>query len=248
MSNLTASEKTKLEKLFEMSSGYVLDFSNSSFSTYVFDSTSIRIYEEYEGSKANLLRAFWNEKSNYLVAKLLKDLLEHYLTKHDFEPPKKVLYNECLKIVERLEESEKSINIEPNSDDEDFHKLSKSIMGSIEKNEPEVALDRLHTFCIKYIKKLCNIHNLVFSKDDPLHSLFGKYIKHLKVSKNLESTMSEKILKSSISLLDEFNDVRNNKSLAHDNPLLNYNESLLIFKNISNIINFIDSIEKSIPQ
>lgn len=244
MSNLTASEKTKLEKLFEMSSGYVLDFSNSSFSTYVFDSTSIRIYEEYDGSKANLLRAFWNEKSNYLVAKLLKDLLEHYLTKHNFEPPKKALYNECLKIVERLEESEKSINIKPNSDEKDFHKLSKSIKESMEKNEPELALDRLHTFCVKYIKELCNKHSLVFSKDEPLHSLFGKYVKYLISNKLLESKMSEKILKTSISLLDEFNDIRNNKSLAHDNSLLNYNESLLIFNNISNIINFLERIEK----
>jgi hypothetical protein len=29
--------------------------------------------------------------------------------------------------------------------------------------------------------------------------------------------MTERILKSSISVLDFFNDVRNNKSLAHDN-------------------------------
>jgi len=41
--------------------------------------------------------------------------------------------------------------------------------------------------------------------------------------------MTERILKSSISILDAFNDVRNNKSLAHDNPVLNRNESLLIF-------------------
>lgn len=244
MSDLSATEKAKLEKLLEMGSGYVLDFSNYSFSSFIFDSVDFDIYKEYEGSKASVLRAFWTQQPNYLVGKLLNDFIEYYLTKHDFEPPKEALYKECLKVVERLKKSEQSINIKPNSDEKDFHKLSKSIKESIEKNEPELALDRLHTFCVKYIKELCNKHSLIFSKDEPLHSLFGKYIKYLISNKLLESKMSEKILKTSISLLDEFNDIRNNKSLAHDNSLLNYNESLLIFNNISNIINFLESIEK----
>ncbi|WP_081728076.1 abortive infection family protein [Alkalihalobacillus hemicellulosilyticus] len=48
--------------------------------------------------------------------------------------------------------------------------------------------------------------------------------------------MTRRILKTSISLLDAFNPVRNDKSFAHDNPLLNYDESMLIFKNISALI------------
>ena len=60
------------------------------------------------------------------------------------------------------------------------------------------------------------------------------------------------IMKSSISLLDSFNDVRNNQSLAHDNQILNYDESVLIFNNIINLIKFIENIEskndKNIPE
>jgi hypothetical protein len=41
--------------------------------------------------------------------------------------------------------------LKPNSDAKDFELLSKSIKESIEKNEPEAALDRLHTFVIKYV-------------------------------------------------------------------------------------------------
>jgi len=55
--------------------------------------------------------------------------------------------------------------------------------------------------------------------------------------------MTERILKSSISVLDAFNDVRNNKSFAHDNPILNYHESILIFNDVSNVIKFLESIE-----
>jgi hypothetical protein len=55
--------------------------------------------------------------------------------------------------------------------------------------------------------------------------------------------MTERILKSSISLLEAFNHVRNEQSLAHDNPLLNYEEALLIFNNIVNAIRFLRDLE-----
>ena len=60
--------------------------------------------------------------------------------------------------------------------------------------------------------------------------------------------MTERILKSSISVLEAFNNVRNNQSFAHDNPLLNYNESILILNNVSNTIKFIESVEKDIAR
>jgi hypothetical protein len=56
--------------------------------------------------------------------------------------------------------------------------------------------------------------------------------------------MTERILKSSISILESFNDVRNYQSFAHDNPILNYHESVLIFNNVSSAIKFIEAIEK----
>ena len=49
-------------------------------------------------------------------------------------------------------------------------------------------------------------------------------------------------------MLDAFNSVRNNQSLAHDNPILNYNESVLIFNNISNTVRFVESIENRISE
>lgn len=56
--------------------------------------------------------------------------------------------------------------------------------------------------------------------------------------------MSKTILKQSISLLSEFNNVRNNKSYAHDNPILNHDESLLIYKSVVNTLEFISSIDE----
>ena len=57
--------------------------------------------------------------------------------------------------------------------------------------------------------------------------------------------MALRILKSSILTLDAFNDVRNNRSLAHDNPILDYDEALFIFNHVSSV-RFLSSIEKKI--
>lgn len=77
-------------------------------------------------------------------------------------------------------------------------------------------------------------------------SIFGEYVKRLRDCGHLESEMTVRILKSDVSVLEAFNDVRNNKSLAHDNPILNYEESLLIFNHVASSIRFIKSLEHRI--
>jgi len=260
MSDLTPMEKLKLEKLLVMSSGYVLDFSNRTFQEFILDNSGLNIYDaKYDyasGSKANRLRAFWKKESNYVVGQLLACLMEYWKTTRltgytEINQPEQALYDECQKIAERLKKDtivEHIDSIRADSDDKDFSLLTKSIRECIKNNEPEAALDRLHTFVIKYIRQLCDKRRIVYDIKTPLHSIFGSYVKHLKQRKMIDSGMTERILKSSISILEAFNDVRNKQSFAHDNPILNYNESILIFNNVSNTIKFIESIEKCITE
>ena len=58
--------------------------------------------------------------------------------------------------------------------------------------------------------------------------------------------MTLSILKSSISLFSQYNNIRNNYTYAHDNKVLGNIESKLIFNNIVNIKNFIDELEELI--
>ena len=58
--------------------------------------------------------------------------------------------------------------------------------------------------------------------------------------------MAERILRSSISVLESFNHVRNNQSLAHDNPVLNYDEAVLIFNHVTASIRFLRSLESKL--
>lgn len=138
---------------------------------------------------------------------------------------------------------ENIIAIQPIIQDVEFERLAKSIRENIGNNEPEISLDHLHTFLVKYFRQLCTKYDLVYSKETPLHSLLGLYTKYLSHEKKVESEMALSILKYSISILDKYNDIRNNKSFAHDNKLLGYHESKLIFNNISNLIQYINSIE-----
>ncbi len=89
MSNLTTFDKHIFEKLFDMKTGYVLDFSNNSFQNFVITSVNRDIFDKkYEKvcdelgydnrSKANRLRCFWDIESDSIVYKLLKELLEYY--------------------------------------------------------------------------------------------------------------------------------------------------------------------------
>jgi Abortive infection C-terminus len=97
---------------------------------------------------------------------------------------------------------------------------------------------------VKFIRSLCTARGITVTRDKPLHSLFGEYVKHLRTEGRIESEMTERILKSSISVLEAFYDVRNNRSFAHDNPVLNYDESLLIFNNVTSTIGFLRALEE----
>jgi hypothetical protein len=238
-----------------MGSGYVIDFTNRSFSEFFLDSLRVNIYDakyDYEsGSKANRLRCFWQKEPNYVVGQLLFKLLEYWKARKEISysemtQAEESLYDECIRIAERLIQDTPVENldvIEGISDDKDFSLLAKSIKESIRNNEPETALDRLHTFVVKYVRQLCEKHGIEHDRNKPLHSLFGEYVKFLNQHNLIESQMTERILKSSISILEAFNDVRNNQSFAHDNPILNYNESILIFDNVASAIRFFQSIE-----
>jgi len=202
MADLSSIERRKLEGLFRMSGGYVLDFTDRTFSKFLEEHTrrdiDAAVYRERGTSKANRLRGFWAVEGNHLVGKVIQAL---------------ILYGQA------------------------------DVREAIEKNLPEAALDRLHMFVIKYMRTLCEQRGVEVNRDKALHSIFGEYVKRLRDVGHLESLMTECILKSSNSVVEAFSDVRNNKSLAHDNPILNYEESLLIFNHVASSIRFIKSIE-----
>lgn len=70
--------RAKLERLFDMAGGYVLDFSNASFAAFVETCLDFDPYDRYDGSKAVILRKIWISEPWTDVARLNRELLEHW--------------------------------------------------------------------------------------------------------------------------------------------------------------------------
>jgi len=248
MSDLTGSERRKLERLLGMSGGYVLNFSDRTFGMF-FDDHRVEIdAEKYRAggtSKGNRMRAFWSMDGNYAVGRVINGLIAHGLDERCL-PEDAALIDDCRKVAQRLLSDQPVAELDALTaiaDERDFEVVAEHVREAIEKNQPEGALDRLHVFVFKFIRVVCEPHGINFGRDKPLHSVFGEYVKALRDTGRLQSQMTERILKSSISVLEAFNEVRNNRSLAHDNPILNYEESLLIFNHVAASIRFIKAIE-----
>lgn len=102
MSSLTGKEKAKLERLLDMGGGYVSNFSDATFGTFVGDAVDREIHDEryttFGPSKAKKLREFWRIESDEVVADLLDALIEHEEERTEDQS----LLEECRGIVSRL--------------------------------------------------------------------------------------------------------------------------------------------------
>jgi len=252
MAKLSFPESQLVESFLEMESGYVLEFSDRTFRECIAKTVGLDIsdskYSENGSSKAKRLRKFIDLEPDNIVGKLFKQFLEikHEDDKRLHREPSVSEADSFRKLAERLSEGkviEHIDAIQASNSDKDFHQLAKLIQESIEQNEPEAALDRLHVFLIKFLKELCNSHGVNYLKEETVNALYGKYFKAINTKGHIESEMAKRILQFSFQVIEAFNDIRNNKSFAHDNPVLNYDESVLIFRNITATVKFIQAIE-----
>ena len=154
--------------------------------------------------------------------------------------------NELRLVVNRLKGTTSSVSI-PEKNEETLQTLMEDINDSLARNKPTLVLDRLHTFATKLLRQACNENGLtvVNGKGNylPLHSLAGMLRKKYEKDKIFESTFTLRALQNSISLFESYNDVRNSKSYAHDNDILDSFEADFVVKIMANVITFIDNVE-----
>jgi hypothetical protein len=257
MSSLTITERRQLENAFAMGGGYVLQFSDQTYREF-FGDLGIEIdAERYKAdgtSKAKRMRCFWKLESDQVVARVLDAAVTHALELQWIRPeadPKDARHVEnCRRIVARLRSSPGMVDIEalaPPTDERDFEAVYRAIRESIERGTPADALDRLHLWVVKYLRRRCEARGIETTKEKPLHSLMGEYVKALRGAGALRTEMAERILKSNIKLLESFNTVRNDDSFAHDNPLLSHDEAMLIVAHTAATVRFMRTIETSHP-
>jgi len=136
----------------------------------------------------------------------------------------------------------------PLEKEESFDTLSSDINDAIRKGEPSLVLDRLHTYSVRYIRRLCNIHcipiNDVNGKSYTLHSLVGSLAKYYRANNTFQSDFVNQALKMSISVFERFNAIRNDKSYAHDNEVLNNAEATYVISVITATLKLFQEVEK----
>ncbi|MFD0699997.1 abortive infection family protein [Myroides pelagicus] len=255
--NFTPIEKAKTEVYLQMTEGHFLDIGKQKLALLVDEVLQIDIltdkYAIKGDSKANRVRAVWELESEYSVGKLLKSFVAYYKGQRISNP---IVFNateEDDQYIEQLADRLMAVGhshlhvIKPlNDDDMTFAELAESIQKMIQDDKPAQALDRMHTFYVKYIRGLCKIHQISYTDAESLNAVYGKYIGYIEGLNVLDSDMTKSIMKYSINLLDKFNSVRNNQSFAHDNELLNNKESMYIFDTLARLKGFIDDIEERI--
>lgn len=237
------------EKLFDMKSGIVLDFTNATFDQFIFRSVHINVRDNNyihkveenmpSTSKANILRYFWNNEPENITLKLLKDLTEYCEIMEDSEIDEKLL-DKAKQILSKYDSAQL---IDNNHPEKQIVDLIDDINDSIEKGTPQFTLDRLHTLMCYYVKELCDKHGIEYdNREDKLNQIFKRYGDF--IEDKLESDLSKTIILQTGSIFDKYNYIRNNQSYAHDNDILNEAESLLIYNDIVNVFRFIQTIEE----
>lgn len=250
---ISRTEMQRLDRILQMESGYVLNFSDRTFAQFFADELRVDIddpmFATNGGSKGKRLRRFLQVSAPETAARALRALWTYRrnmlaMSGHITDP---VLRAETImfELIGKLESKvgrSSTDAIERFSQDETLEELITSIERDIAAHKPQVALDRLHTYCMKKFA-----HLLISRGDQPqpnetLNGRAGRYFNPLRKTGNVRP-ISEKIMKSTVETFELFNGIRNNESLAHDNVLIEINEARFIFDAIVNLLRFTRSIE-----
>ena len=243
-----------VDQALVMTSGYVLDFSDATLNDFVRRKFGVDltapIYTRDGSSKAKRLRAFLRSLVPGAQAEALRVFWNYRqrITNNgmnsDLEPH---VEDNFLAMLDRLEGHEPRIDmdvVEAFSDDPTLAELVMAIQREIKADAPHAALDRLHTYSMKKFADLLARDGETVNHGDALHSRAGRYINNLRRAGQL-GQYSEKIAKSAVQVMEQFNGIRNNESLAHDNTILSVDEGRYVFESVTSLLRFIKSLDGS---
>ena len=250
-------DRAVFEEALAMQSGYLLDFSDRTFGDFFCIEVGVDpdaapgkwLFSAYGPSKAKRLRSFIARAQPHLVARTLRALWEYRENNvlSGSGPREDRLREVYFRVVGQFEGEEQIIDstgIEAFEASETLQELVAAIRRDLDAGRPNAGLDRLHTYCMKRFASLVIKHEgEPCGENDALHARVGKYLKALKAERNL-TEMSERIIKSSISTFEAMNNIRNNKSLAHDNEtLVPMDEAKLIYDSVTALLRFLKTID-----
>jgi hypothetical protein len=113
----------------------------------------------------------------------------------------------------------------------------------IRSSGPANALDRVHTALHGYLEALCNKAGIIVKEDANAATLFGRIRDDhpaLRVTDPQTQRMRVSILRGMAQTIEALNPVRNEKTLAHPNPLLDEADAMLAINAIRTLLHYFD--------
>lgn len=241
-----------VDQALGMTQGYVLDFSDRTFNDFVKTRFGIDVtaptYTVDGTSKARRMRAFLRALVPGAQAEVLRALWSYRQSRPTtFETLEPRVEAAFLQMIGELDGDARPIDlgaIEKFSDDPTLSDLVDAISREIQANSPHIALDRLHTYTMKKFADLLRADGVEVSSKDSLHGRAGRYINSLRRTGQI-GDVSDQIAKSATQIFERFNDVRNNRSLAHDNQLLGRAEGRYVFETVVSLLTFIKALDEA---
>jgi len=243
-----------VDQALGMTSGWVLDFTNATFNDFVrrkfgIDSTA-PAYTADGASKAKRLRALLRSLVPGAQAEVLRTFWAYRQQQtnnganSDLEPKVEA---DFLAMISRLEGGEQPIDmavVEAFSDDPTLAEVVEAIQREIQANAPHAALDRLHTYTMKKFADLLERDGIAVGHNDALHARAGRYVNNLRQAGQI-GEYSAQIAKSAVQVCENFNQVRNKQSLAHDNTILGIAEGRYVFETVLSLLRFIKALDEA---
>ena len=229
--------------------GYVLDYSDRTFGEFFEDEFQVKIfvpdYQDRGSSKRHHLISFCLKEPASIVARVLRAIAErrqlaaiHVSPQDGLEEP----FEALVAAIETRADQPCTDALYRYEQDRTLDELIADLQRTLESNKPEAALDHLHTYCMKKFAYLLSLRGISCTDNEALHARFGKYRRCLLNETNLQE-ISDLAMKSSISVLAKFNDVRNNRSFAHDSVILDHHEARYVFDIVTALLRFVRSYE-----
>lgn len=255
MVNLKRSQIRTIEEAMALPQGfgYVLDFSDRTISEFFEDEFGIDIdhakYAANGTSKRVRLSTFISIEDGALVARVLRSLWERRealisrgTSTIGIPQISEKEFFDIIKYIEGGSDVLKTDALEAFISERTLNELIRDIERDLAANRPEGAMDHLHTYCMKKFAHLLKIRGIECTTNEALHARVGKYREALSKERPL-TKFTDRALKSTISLFDAFNNIRNHHSFAHDNEILDAGEARYVFEQMRAMLIFIRGVE-----
>jgi len=249
---ITLTEMNWIGQLLFLKPGRVLDFDEQTFKRFFeplgidVDAAKYRVIGDQ--SITSRLQEILTTESDASVLRVLRQLSEHrqsiLATPGETPVNLSFLMGKFSQIVTRLQQNvfaETADALGKFAESATIDQLIEAIQRDAKAERYEVAIDRLHTYCVKRFSDLLARNGINPDNYTTLDGLAGAYVNG--VSKSGVRPVTGRILKGITKLMHEVNVARNKHSFAHDNPLVTPEEGRYIFDSVIAALRFLRANE-----